>query len=293
MSDLREELVSTALEWESAFGVMPAITSAVSEFDAAMLVGHTPESYSLDMRGSTAVTRGLDFKHNGVRYQIKANRPSGKPGSKVTLVGKANNYDWDKLIWVHYNERFEMQEAWLWDVADYKSAFDGMARIGPSHMREGKQIFATDPPHPGHGAPPRLTSRRQLHSHELGGHAVRAIHLLNRFEGGKPANMHRYGDSAYSSGFWDFSEDFAKQLRGQWVYFHETKGAVSYFGGVVTGYRLVKKPDFARPDRVELIFEPREKASGCSWRGKKHAMAWNGGIVPADLPHEESAGLST
>ena len=78
MSDLREELVSTALEWESAFGVMPAITSAVSEFDAAMLVGHTPESYSLDMRGSTAVTRGLD---SSTTVCATRSRPTARPAS--------------------------------------------------------------------------------------------------------------------------------------------------------------------------------------------------------------------
>ena len=48
--------------------------------------------------GRTAVTRGCDFILNELRYQVKANRPSGKRGSFVTLVGKASNYDWDRLI---------------------------------------------------------------------------------------------------------------------------------------------------------------------------------------------------
>jgi len=36
---IRNELVKQALEWEKRFTVIPAITSAISEYDAAMLVG--------------------------------------------------------------------------------------------------------------------------------------------------------------------------------------------------------------------------------------------------------------
>ena len=74
---LRDRLVAVTLEWESVFGVAPSITSAVSEYDAACLVGHTDESYGKVCAGRTAVTRGCDFTFNGLRYQVKANRPSG------------------------------------------------------------------------------------------------------------------------------------------------------------------------------------------------------------------------
>lgn len=36
---LRDKLVEVALEWQDSFGVAPQITSAISEYDAAMLVG--------------------------------------------------------------------------------------------------------------------------------------------------------------------------------------------------------------------------------------------------------------
>ena len=52
--------------------------------------------------GRTAVTRGTDFCCNGLRYQIKACRPSGKPGSFITWVPKATNYEWDRLVWLLY-----------------------------------------------------------------------------------------------------------------------------------------------------------------------------------------------
>ena len=138
--ELREQLVATALEWQRRYGVAPAITSTVSEYDAAMLVGCSGANYSAYMQNKTAVSRGSDFVHDGKRYQVKANRPSGKPGSKVTLVGKANNYEWDYLIWVLYNTQYEIEEAWLWDVEEYKRRFDQKKRLSPSDMREGKAL---------------------------------------------------------------------------------------------------------------------------------------------------------
>lgn len=137
---LRDRLVSATLEWERVFGVAPSITSAVSEYDAACLVGHSDESYGKACFGRTAVTRGCDFIFNGVRYQVKANRPSGKPGSFVTLVGKASNYDWDRLIWILYDRYFVIQEAWEWDVNEYRSEFHERKRLAPADMRKGKRL---------------------------------------------------------------------------------------------------------------------------------------------------------
>jgi len=139
-TNLRTRLVGAALEWEQRFGIAPAITSALSEFDAAIRVGHTPESFALQAVGRTAVSRGHDFVFDGVRYQVKANRPSGKPGSFVTLVAKAKNYDWDRLIWILYDQRFQIVEAWLWSVDDYRREFDSSVRLSPNHMRKGTRL---------------------------------------------------------------------------------------------------------------------------------------------------------
>lgn len=140
MNNLRDQLVSTALAWEKAFGCAPQITSALSELDAALLVGCTIEQYSTSMQGQTTVQRGFDFKFNGKRYQVKGNRPSGKPGSFVTMVPKATNYEWDFLIWVLYDKNYIVQEAWLWEVGAYKTAFDSIKRLSPKHLRQGKQL---------------------------------------------------------------------------------------------------------------------------------------------------------
>ena len=138
---LRDKLVEVALEWQSKFGVAPPITNAVGEYDAAMLVGMPESEYSKYMEDKTAVSAGADFVFNNIRYQIKANRPSGKPGSFVTLVSKASNYLWDKLIWILYDKNYVMQEAWEWDVEDYISSFDNKKRLSPDDYRKGRRLF--------------------------------------------------------------------------------------------------------------------------------------------------------
>jgi hypothetical protein len=140
--NLRDRLVLIALTWETTFGVAPSITCAVSEYDAARLVGHTDETYGLACSGQTAVSRGFDFTFSGNRFQIKACRPSGKPGSRVTKVPQARNYEWDYLIWILYNEKFQIVEAWQWPVDDYRAAFEGRSRLSPSDMRGGTNLLA-------------------------------------------------------------------------------------------------------------------------------------------------------
>ena len=92
------------------------------------------------MQGKTTVQKGHDFVFNGKLYQVKGNRPSGKRGSFVTWVPKANNYEWDFLIWVHYNSEYVIQEAWLWEVSPYIEAFDSVKRLSPAHYRQGKKL---------------------------------------------------------------------------------------------------------------------------------------------------------
>jgi hypothetical protein len=134
---IRLQLVETALKWEARFGNAPLITTVLSEYDAAMLIGMTEDEYSAAMQGVTSVQKGHDFRHKCDRYQIKGNRSSGKPGSFVTWVPKATNYEWDFLVWILYDPNYIIQEAWLWDVAAYREAFDEVKRLSPAHLRHG------------------------------------------------------------------------------------------------------------------------------------------------------------
>jgi hypothetical protein len=139
--DLRTQLVNIALEWEKCFGVAPSITSAVSEYDAAILMGCPEDDYCSGRKLMTAVSRGHDFIFQRQRYQVKANRPSGKRGSPVTKVGKPRNYDWDFLIWILYDRLYAMQEAWLWTSPVYKVCLGPLSRISPADMRKGQRLF--------------------------------------------------------------------------------------------------------------------------------------------------------
>ena len=112
-----------ALQWQERYGVAPSITSTISEYDAAMLVGMSENDYSAYMKDKTAVNKGSDFVFNNTRYQVKANRPSGKKGSFVTMVPKAANYEWDRLIWILYDKNYVIQEAWEWGVEEYKDGY--------------------------------------------------------------------------------------------------------------------------------------------------------------------------
>ena len=138
---LRNKLVEVALQWQACFGVAPSITSSISEYDAAMLVGMSEKEYSDYMKDKTAVVKGTDFICKNIKYQVKANRPSGKKGSFVTMVPKATNYEWDRLIWILYDKNYVMQEAWEWHVSDYKMAFENKKRLSPSDYRMGLCLY--------------------------------------------------------------------------------------------------------------------------------------------------------
>ena len=138
---LRDELVKIALQWQERFGVAPSITSTISEYDAAMLVGMSENEYSDYMKDKTAVNKGSDFVFKNLRYQVKANRPSGKKGSFVTIVPKTTNYEWDRLICILYDKNYVIQEAWEWGVEEYKDAFDAIKRLSPDHYRKGRCLY--------------------------------------------------------------------------------------------------------------------------------------------------------
>ena len=57
-NEFREKLVSVALEWQEKFGNAPAITTALSEYDAAHLVGMNDDSYSAEMKHHSVVNKG-------------------------------------------------------------------------------------------------------------------------------------------------------------------------------------------------------------------------------------------
>ena len=64
---LRDKLVDIALQWQANFGVAPSITSSISEYDAAILIGMSEKEYSDYMRYKTAVAKGTDFVYKFIK----------------------------------------------------------------------------------------------------------------------------------------------------------------------------------------------------------------------------------
>lgn len=141
---LRDQLVSIALEWQRTYGNAPAITGTLGEYDAAILVGCTEDEYRTQMRERSVVARDYDFVHQDLRYQVRANRPSGRRGSPVTLVAKPRRYEWDYFVWVHFHTDFRLREVWRWTVADFRAQLGDVPRLSPSHVRRGERLFRHD-----------------------------------------------------------------------------------------------------------------------------------------------------
>ena len=138
---LRDLLVQISLEWERRFAVAPQITASIAEYDAAKLVGTSLRIGKGRKESDTAVTKGVDFRKGNIFYQVKSNRPSGKPGSKVTLVGKATSFDWHKLVWILYDQEYNIEEAWEFTRNKYRQLFELKKRISPEDMRKGTKLY--------------------------------------------------------------------------------------------------------------------------------------------------------
>ena len=126
---------------ERRFAVAPQITASIAEYDAAKLVGTSLRIGKGRKESDTAVTKGVDFRKGNIFYQVKSNRPSGKPGSKVTLVGKATSFDWHKLVWILYDQEYNIEEAWEFTRNKYRQLFELKKRISPEDMRKGTKLY--------------------------------------------------------------------------------------------------------------------------------------------------------
>ena len=144
---IRDELVQIALKWEEKFGFFPGqagITAAVSEYDAAMMLGHTEAEYIISLNGRSSVGRGHDFVWKDKRIQVKANRPSGLPGSAVWNAGpKVKTDGWDIFIYILYDKGYVVQEAYQFDRDAYERMFSNKKALRLEDMRKGHRLSNT------------------------------------------------------------------------------------------------------------------------------------------------------
>lgn len=106
------------------------------------------------------------------------------------------------------------------------------------------------------------------------------IHLIENLKKQKPLDRSTH---SYESGNWDVSEAKAQSLIGGRIYFHETQAGRSYFGGVITGFRVLPKSD-PYAGRIVFFFTADRDGKGVlagtdSWRNEQKTI----GLSPAGL----------
>jgi len=72
--------------------------------------------------------------------------------------------------------------------------------------------------------------------------------------------LQRGGDE-WESGNWNLTSEKAEAFVGKRIYFHAKKGEESYFGGVVTGYRVLPS-DHQDASRIVIRFTRDEEGKG-------------------------------
>lgn len=85
------------------------------------------------------------------------------------------------------------------------------------------------------------------------------------------------GGTEWESGNWDVAEEKAKSLVGKRIYFHEKQADLSYFGGVITGFRVLPQDHEENPGRVVFTFNRDDAGQGFSagsagWRNEQKTI---------------------
>jgi hypothetical protein len=146
---IRDQLVQTVLKWEEMFGFFPGqagVTAAVSEYDAAMILGLSEAQYARSVDGRSSVGRGYDFMFKDKRVQVKANRPSGLPGSAVRNAGpKVKTGPWDIFIYILYDKDYAVQEVYQFDPDMYETMFSNKEKLRLEDMRKGHRLSNVRP----------------------------------------------------------------------------------------------------------------------------------------------------
>lgn len=78
------------------------------------------------------------------------------------------------------------------------------------------------------------------------------IHLVEQ-----QGNFFRMQDKLWESGWWSLDEEKVKGLIGGNIYFHKTQQEPSFYGGMITGYRI--EQDGQHQGRVVFTIKYSEK----------------------------------
>lgn len=78
------------------------------------------------------------------------------------------------------------------------------------------------------------------------------IHLVEQLN-----SFFKMDGDIWESGWWSINEDKARELVGGNIYFHKSQQEPSFYGGMITGYRL--QPDGQHQGRVVFKLKYIEK----------------------------------
>ena len=96
------------------------------------------------------------------------------------------------------------------------------------------------------------------------------IHFIEKLKNQKLLDRTSH---SYESGNWDVAYSKAQSLVGSRIYFHEAQASPSYFGGVITGFRILPQPDLSA-GRVVFLFTADQQGRGvlagmAGWRNEQ------------------------
>jgi hypothetical protein len=101
-----------------------------------------------------------------------------------------------------------------------------------------------------------------------------SIHFICRDR----ANLRPVKPPVYDSGDWDVTPEDGARLVGGMIYLHQTKAALSYFGGKIESYSTTETDNSHRL-RIVFRFTFMREGQGAKWRGADHDRAWTSGVV--------------
>ena len=94
------------------------------------------------------------------------------------------------------------------------------------------------------------------------------LHLIEKLRKMKPVER---GSSKFESGDWTMSETLAQKHVGGIIYFYETQAGDSYFGGTITGYRIIPTGE---PNESKVVFEFIQDPAAKGYRTGKHGWGY-------------------
>lgn len=85
------------------------------------------------------------------------------------------------------------------------------------------------------------------------------------------------GSNDWESGNWDVSQEKAQLLIGKRIYFHEKQADPSYFGGVISGFRVLPADHPETPGRIVFAFTRDNEGKGfragsAGWRNEQKTI---------------------